>query len=235
MAGQSSVFVGGAAVAAAPTAYSSILLCSYLYLLSLPLLTPIASRNVLLYQSLPTSVRYRHANFRRRNDDTGVGTAARRMTEGRHRFPRRVQPHGGPPARCCRALPTRTGGRGRRAPCAPLPPGAAVPRGPQECREDRRLGRCRATGPARLRWHRPLGSSAIGHRVGRTGGRAVGGIRWHHRLRSEQLSQTRHTFSGRQAPVVWPPGQGRHLPGGCLHGIRPWSRACLARLPLVPP
>src|SRR2546426_2218807 len=42
-----------------------------------PLLTPVASRNVLLYQSLPTSVRYRHANWWRRKDDTGVGTAAR--------------------------------------------------------------------------------------------------------------------------------------------------------------
>src|SRR5207253_11215347 len=42
-----------------------------------PLLTPVASRNLLLYQSLPTSVRYRHANWRRRNDDPCVGTAAR--------------------------------------------------------------------------------------------------------------------------------------------------------------
>jgi Reverse transcriptase (RNA-dependent DNA polymerase) len=52
-----------------------------------PLLTPIASRNVLLYQSLPTSVRYRHANWWRRNDDTGVGTAERRIVERLSRFP----------------------------------------------------------------------------------------------------------------------------------------------------
>src|SRR2546422_308217 len=44
-----------------------------------PLLTPVASRNLLLYQSLPTSVRYRHANWRRRKDDPCVGTAARRI------------------------------------------------------------------------------------------------------------------------------------------------------------
>jgi hypothetical protein len=46
-----------------------------------PLLTPIATRNFLLYQSLPTSVRCRHANWRRRNDDTSVGTAARGIVE----------------------------------------------------------------------------------------------------------------------------------------------------------
>ena len=37
----------------------------------------VASRNLLLYQSLPTSIPYRHAIVRRRKDDTGVGTAAR--------------------------------------------------------------------------------------------------------------------------------------------------------------
>ena len=30
--------------------------------------------------------------------------------------------------------------------------------------------------------HGALGSSAVGQRVGRTSGRAVGGTRWHHRL-----------------------------------------------------
>src|SRR5712692_6119145 len=115
-----------------------------------PLLTLVASRNLLLYQSLPTRIPYRQAKVRRRKDDTGVGTAARSITEGLHRFPRRVHPHGGPPARFCRAVPTRSGGRGRRAPCVPLPPGAAVPRRAPECRADRRLGRCRAPGPARL-------------------------------------------------------------------------------------
>src|SRR6266446_716660 len=49
------------------------------------LLTPVASRNVLLYQSLPTSVRYRHANWWRRNDDTGVGTAERRIVKRLYR------------------------------------------------------------------------------------------------------------------------------------------------------
>ena len=48
-------------------------------LLYASLLTPVASRNLLLYQSLPTSVRYRHANWRRRKDDPCVGTAARRI------------------------------------------------------------------------------------------------------------------------------------------------------------
>ncbi len=46
-----------------------------------PLLTPIASRNILLYQSLPTCIRYRQANWRRRKDDTGVGTAERSIVE----------------------------------------------------------------------------------------------------------------------------------------------------------
>jgi hypothetical protein len=41
-----------------------------------PLLPPIVSCNLLLYQSLPTSIPYRHAMWRRRKDDTGVGTAA---------------------------------------------------------------------------------------------------------------------------------------------------------------
>ena len=50
-----------------------------------PLLTPIASRNLVLYQSLPTSARYRHANWWRRKDDTGVGTAARRIIERLYR------------------------------------------------------------------------------------------------------------------------------------------------------
>jgi catechol 2,3-dioxygenase-like lactoylglutathione lyase family enzyme len=48
-----------------------------LHLLYAPLLTPVASPNLLLYQSLPTSIQHRHANARRRKDDTCVGTAAR--------------------------------------------------------------------------------------------------------------------------------------------------------------
>jgi hypothetical protein len=52
---------------------------SSLNLLYPPLLAPIASCNLLLYQSLPTSIPYRHAMWRRRKDDTGVGTAASRL------------------------------------------------------------------------------------------------------------------------------------------------------------
>ena len=40
----------------------------------------VASRNLLLYQSLPSSIPYRHANVRRRKDDPGMGTAARSIT-----------------------------------------------------------------------------------------------------------------------------------------------------------
>jgi uncharacterized membrane protein len=69
-----------------------------------PLLTPVASRNLLLYQSLPIRIPYRQAKLRRRNDDTSVGTATRSITEGLHRFSRRVQPHGGPSRRVRRAL-----------------------------------------------------------------------------------------------------------------------------------
>jgi hypothetical protein len=50
-------------------------------LLYAPLLTPVASRNLLLYQSLPTSIPYRHALVRRRKDDIGVGTASRGIIE----------------------------------------------------------------------------------------------------------------------------------------------------------
>src|SRR5712664_4005556 len=60
-----------------------------------PLLTPVASRNALLYQSLPTSIPYRHAIPRRRNDEHRVGTAERRIVERLYRFPRRVQPYDG--------------------------------------------------------------------------------------------------------------------------------------------
>jgi hypothetical protein len=46
-----------------------------------PLFTPIASRNLLLYQSLPASIPYRHALPRRRKDEQRVGTAARGIVE----------------------------------------------------------------------------------------------------------------------------------------------------------
>jgi hypothetical protein len=44
-----------------------------------PLLPPVASRNLLLYQSLPTRMPDREAKVRRRKDDTGVGTATQRQ------------------------------------------------------------------------------------------------------------------------------------------------------------
>src|SRR6267143_2917061 len=46
-----------------------------------PLFTPIAPRNLLLYQSLPASILYRHAIPRRRKDEQRVGTAARGIVE----------------------------------------------------------------------------------------------------------------------------------------------------------
>ena len=49
----------------------------FIDLLYLALLTPVASPNPLLYQSLPISIHDRHAIGRRRKDDTHVGTAAR--------------------------------------------------------------------------------------------------------------------------------------------------------------
>src|SRR5207244_6313828 len=121
---------------------------SFIDLLSLPLLTPVVSRHVLLYQSLPTRIQHRHDQFRRRKEAPGVGTAERSMTEGRPRFPRRIPPSGGPLARFGRAVPTRSRGRGRRAPGSPLSPGAAVPRGPPAGRAARRCGRGGAPGPA---------------------------------------------------------------------------------------
>jgi hypothetical protein len=48
-----------------------------LYLLYPPLLPLLASRNLLVYQSLLTNTPYRHAMVRRRKDDTCVGPAAR--------------------------------------------------------------------------------------------------------------------------------------------------------------
>src|SRR6266436_4135926 len=55
----------------------------------------VASRNPLLYQSLPIIIPFRYALLRRRKDDTGVGTAARGIVERLRRFPRCVRPHGG--------------------------------------------------------------------------------------------------------------------------------------------
>src|SRR5262244_187420 len=67
---------------------------SILNLLYASLLTPVASRNLLVYQSLPTSTPYRHANVRRQKDDACVGTAARSIVAGLRRFPRCLRAHG---------------------------------------------------------------------------------------------------------------------------------------------
>src|SRR5215475_14381123 len=53
-----------------------------------PLLTPIASHNLLLLPSLPTRITYRQGNVRRRKDDTYVGTVTRRIVERLSRVPR---------------------------------------------------------------------------------------------------------------------------------------------------
>ena len=46
--------------------------------LLIPTVCPsVASGNLLLYQSLPISIPYRYALWRRRQDDTGVGPASR--------------------------------------------------------------------------------------------------------------------------------------------------------------
>src|SRR5262245_17108058 len=78
----------------------------YLYLLSASLLTPVASRNLLLYQSLPFSIPNRHVILWRRKDDTGVGTTARGIVERLSGVPRRVPSDGGPSGRVRGALST---------------------------------------------------------------------------------------------------------------------------------
>jgi len=61
-----------------------------------PLLTPVASRNLLLLQSLPTLISHRQDNVRRRKDVHRVGTAARGGRERLFRLPRRLPSDGGP-------------------------------------------------------------------------------------------------------------------------------------------
>src|SRR5205823_11696640 len=101
---------------------------------SIPTVCPsVASRNLLLYQSLPISIPYRYALLRRRKDDTDVGTAARGIVEGLHRFSRRVRIHCGPSVRLRCALSTLPGDRSGSAQCAALPGGLAVRLEPQEC------------------------------------------------------------------------------------------------------
>src|SRR6267143_152070 len=85
-------------------------------LLYLSLLTPVASPNPLLYQSLPTSIHNRHAKLRRRKDDPYMGTAARGIIERLSRVPRRVHLHGGASGRLRCALSTGAGDRGWPAP-----------------------------------------------------------------------------------------------------------------------
>src|SRR6266436_10281081 len=77
-----------------------------LHLLSASLLTPVASRNLLLYQSLPFSIPNRHVILWRRKDDTGVGTTARGIVERLSCVPRRVPSDGGPSGRVRGALST---------------------------------------------------------------------------------------------------------------------------------
>src|SRR5216683_2568489 len=62
----------------------------------------------------------------------------------------------------------------------------------------------------------------------------IGTAPWDHRVRSQQLPQAGHAFGRGETAMVWSPGQGRHLPGGRVHGVRLAPRPCLARLPLVP-
>src|SRR5262245_41674498 len=132
------------------------------YTYCIPTVCPsVASRNLLLYQSLPSSVPSRYALVRRRKDDTGVGTASKGIVEGLRRFPRRVPSHGGPSGRVRCALSTGPGDQGQPAQRAPLPPGAAVPFATQECRGHRNAGRCRALGPASGHRHYPPGSAPL--------------------------------------------------------------------------
>src|SRR5215813_12429046 len=107
-----------------------------LYLLSLLILTPVTSRNILLLPSLPHSIPYRQANVRRRKDAPGVGTATRGSLARLSRLPRRLHADGGASGRVRHTLSTRAGDRGQRAPRAPLPPGAPVPSGAEECGEN---------------------------------------------------------------------------------------------------
>src|SRR5215510_7335698 len=97
------------------------------------LLTPVASRNLLLLQSLPDSIPYRPANVRRRKDEHCVGAAARGLGERLSRVPRRLPSDVGPTLCVRGALPTRAGDRDRPAQLAPLPPRAAVALARQKC------------------------------------------------------------------------------------------------------
>src|SRR5437870_1560388 len=139
-----------------------------------PLLTPVASPNILLLQSLPNSIPYRQAKVRRRKDAHRVGPAARGIVERLSRLPRRLPSDGGSSGRVRRALSTGAGDRSRPAPHASLPPGAAVPFATQECRGHRGVGRCRAPSHSRLHRYSPMGASTVAKGVGWSSGRSIG-------------------------------------------------------------
>src|SRR5437867_5982216 len=160
-----------------------------------PFLPPVSSRNALLLQSLPTNIPFWQVNARRRKDDTRVGTAARGIVERLSRLSRRLQSDGGSSGRVRHALSTGARDQGRPALHAPLRPGAPVASATQACRGHRGLGRCRATGPARLYRYRTMGPPAVDRGVGGASGQAVGRARWHHRLRSEPFPHTRHALA----------------------------------------
>src|SRR5262249_41525278 len=109
---------------------------SLLDLLSLLILTPVTSRNILFLQLLSHSIPYRQYNVRRRKDAHRVGTATRGSLERLSRLPRRLHADGGASGRVRRTLSTRAGDRGQRVPRAPLPPGVAVPSGACTCSHD---------------------------------------------------------------------------------------------------
>src|SRR5713101_4608912 len=89
-----------------PTWSTPLEIIGLIDLLYASLLIPVASRNLLLYQSLPNIILYRQADVRRRKDDTGMGTAARGIVERLYGVPRRVPADGGPAGRVRSALST---------------------------------------------------------------------------------------------------------------------------------
>src|SRR5262249_17379725 len=159
-----------------PTHRITILDIDLLYLLILP---PVTSHNLLFLQSLPHSIPDRQDNVRRRKDAHRVGTAARGSLARLSRLPRHLQTNGGSSGRVRRTLSTRAGDRYRQTQRAPLPPGPTVPLAWEECRGHCDVRRGRAPGHPRLHRHGALGASALGDRVRRTGGGAVGRTRWY--------------------------------------------------------
>jgi len=156
---------------------------------------------------------------------TRRGHSGKKNDRGTASFPRRVQPHWWTTCAMLSCLTNAHWRPSRRRHVHSTSRGCC-PTWTAECREDRRLGRCRATGPARLRWHRPLD---IGHWSPCWSDRwskQLGESGWHHRLRSEQLSQTRHTSVGVKPPVVGHRGKVDTCQRGCLLGYVS-VKACL--------